>query len=221
MAASPSKPTGSKMSRVRNIGIVAHIDAGKTTVSERFLFHSGRIHKIGEVHDGEAQMDWMPQERERGITITAAATSFAWRNHDIHLIDTPGHVDFTIEVERSLRVLDGAVVVFDGVSGVEPQSETVWRQADKFRVPRICVHQQDGPRGRRLRRGASTRSASGSARARCRSSCRSAPRIASPASSIWCGMRGAVFFGRRGRGAARGRRFPRRWPTRSPPRARR
>jgi elongation factor G len=127
-----------KITRVRNIGIVAHIDAGKTTVSERFLFHSGRIHKLGEVHDGEAQMDWMPQERERGITITAAATSIAWRGFDIHLIDTPGHVDFTIEVERSLRVLDGAVVVFDGVSGVEPQSETVWRQADKFKVPRIC-----------------------------------------------------------------------------------
>ena len=127
-----------KITRVRNIGVVAHIDAGKTTVSERFLFHSGRIHKIGEVHDGEAQMDWMPQERERGITITAAATSFEWNKHDIHLIDTPGHVDFTIEVERSLRVLDGAVVVFDGVSGVEPQSETVWRQADKFRVPRIA-----------------------------------------------------------------------------------
>jgi elongation factor G len=133
--AKAAKP--SKMARVRNIGIVAHIDAGKTTVSERFLFFSGRIHKLGEVHDGEAQMDWMPQERERGITITAAATSLAWRNHDIHLIDTPGHVDFTIEVERSLRVLDGAVVVFDGVSGVEPQSETVWRQADKFKVPRI------------------------------------------------------------------------------------
>jgi elongation factor G len=136
--APPTKPAGSKMSRVRNIGIVAHIDAGKTTVSERFLFYSGRIHKIGEVHEGEATMDWMPQERERGITITAAATSFTWDNHDIHLIDTPGHVDFTIEVERSLRVLDGAVVVFDGVSGVEPQSETVWRQADKFHVPRIC-----------------------------------------------------------------------------------
>ena len=132
MAAAP------KITRVRNIGIVAHIDAGKTTVSERFLFHSGRIHKIGEVHDGEAQMDWMPQERERGITITAAATTIAWRGFDIHLIDTPGHVDFTIEVERSLRVLDGAVVVFDGVSGVEPQSETVWRQADKFHVPRIA-----------------------------------------------------------------------------------
>jgi elongation factor G len=136
-ASKTSNKASNKMARVRNIGIVAHIDAGKTTVSERFLFVSGRIHKIGEVHDGEAQMDWMPQERERGITITAAATSFTWRGFDIHLIDTPGHVDFTIEVERSLRVLDGAVVVFDGVSGVEPQSETVWRQADKFRVPRL------------------------------------------------------------------------------------
>jgi elongation factor G len=132
----PPKP--SKLARVRNIGIVAHIDAGKTTVSERFLFLAGRIHKIGEVHDGEAQMDWMPQERERGITITAAATTLEWRGHDIHLIDTPGHVDFTIEVERSLRVLDGAVVVFCGVSGVEPQSETVWRQADHFKVPRMA-----------------------------------------------------------------------------------
>jgi elongation factor G len=144
MAAAPKAPP--KITRTRNIGIVAHIDAGKTTVSERFLFYSGRIHKIGEVHDGEAQMDWMPQERERGITITAAATSLDWRNHDIHLIDTPGHVDFTIEVERSLRVLDGAVVVFDGVSGVEPQSETVWRQADKFRVPRIAfINKMDRP----------------------------------------------------------------------------
>jgi elongation factor G len=128
----------SKLARTRNIGVVAHIDAGKTTVSERFLFYAGRIHKIGEVHDGEAQMDWMPQERERGITITAAATTIDWRGHEIHLIDTPGHVDFTIEVERSLRVLDGAVVVFCGVSGVEPQSETVWRQADGFRVPRLA-----------------------------------------------------------------------------------
>ena len=133
-----AKPASSKMARVRNIGIVAHIDAGKTTVSERFLFYSGRIHKIGEVHEGEATMDWMPQERERGITITAAATTLEWRGHDIHLIDTPGHVDFTIEVERSLRVLDGAVVVFCGVSGVEPQSETVWRQADTFKVPRLA-----------------------------------------------------------------------------------
>ncbi len=127
-----------KLAQVRNIGIVAHIDAGKTTVTERFLFYSGKIHKIGEVHEGETQMDWMPQERERGITITAAATTMAWKGHEIHLIDTPGHVDFTIEVERSLRVLDGAVVVFSAVDGVEPQSETVWHQADKFKVPRLC-----------------------------------------------------------------------------------
>ena len=127
-----------KIDRVRNIGIVAHIDAGKTTVSERFLYFSGKIHRIGEVHEGDTQMDWMPQERERGITITAAATMFTWRNHEIHLIDTPGHVDFTIEVERSLRVLDGAVVVFSAVDGVEPQSETVWHQADRFHVPRLA-----------------------------------------------------------------------------------
>ena len=126
-----------KIDRVRNIGIVAHIDAGKTTVSERFLYYSGKRHQIGEVHDGQAEMDWRDQERERGITITAAATSFEWQKHDIHLLDTPGHVDFTIEVERSLRVLDAAVVVFDAVSGVEPQSETVWHQADKFHVPRM------------------------------------------------------------------------------------
>src|SRR5215468_5033924 len=127
-----------KIERVRNIGIVAHIDAGKTTVTERFLFYSGKIHKIGEVHEGDTQMDWMPQERERGITITAATTMFNWKNHELHLIDTPGHVDFTIEVERSLRVLDGAVVVFSAVDGVEPQSETVWHQADKFKVPRLA-----------------------------------------------------------------------------------
>jgi elongation factor G len=127
-----------KIDLVRNLGVVAHIDAGKTTVSERFLFHAGKIHKVGEVHDGETEMDWMEQERERGITITAAATTFEWKKHEIHLIDTPGHVDFTIEVERSLRVLDGAVVVFCGVAGVQPQSETVWHQADKFRVPRLA-----------------------------------------------------------------------------------
>jgi elongation factor G len=127
-----------KIDQVRNLGVVAHIDAGKTTVSERFLFHSGKIHKVGEVHDGETEMDWMEQERERGITITAAATTFEWKKHEIHLIDTPGHVDFTIEVERSLRVLDGAVVVFCGVAGVQPQSKTVWRQADKFHVPRLA-----------------------------------------------------------------------------------
>jgi elongation factor G len=122
----------------RNIGIIAHIDAGKTTTTERLLYLSGKIHRIGEVHYGDTTMDWMPQEQERGITITAAATTFFWKNYRINLVDTPGHVDFTIEVERSLRVLDGAVVVFDAVSGVEPQSETVWRQADKFKVPRIC-----------------------------------------------------------------------------------
>ena len=129
-----------KLERIRNIGIVAHIDAGKTTVSERFLYYSGRIHRMGEVHDGQAQMDWMPQEQERGITITAAATTLEWGKptHELHLIDTPGHVDFTIEVERSLRVLDGVVAVFCGVGGVEPQSETVWQQADKFAVPRLA-----------------------------------------------------------------------------------
>ncbi|MGZ3427626.1 MAG: elongation factor G [Polyangia bacterium] len=127
----------SKLDKVRNLGVVAHIDAGKTTVTERFLFYSGRIHKIGEVHEGDTQMDWMPEERQRGITITAAATTFSWKGHELHLIDTPGHVDFTIEVERSLRVLDGAVVVFSAVDGVEPQSETVWHQADKFHVPRV------------------------------------------------------------------------------------
>ena len=127
-----------KLENIRNIGIVAHIDAGKTTVTERFLFYSGRIHRMGEVHDGEAQMDWMPQEQERGITITSAATTLSWGHCEVHLIDTPGHVDFTIEVERSLRVLDGVIVVFCGVGGVEPQSETVWHQAEKFQVPRIA-----------------------------------------------------------------------------------
>jgi len=132
--------------RTRDIGIIAHIDAGKTTVTERVLFYTGISHKIGEVHDGKAIMDWMDQERERGITITSAATTCFWTlinsekkdEYRINIIDTPGHIDFTVEVQRSLRVLDGAVVVFDGVAGVEPQSETVWRQADKFQVPRIC-----------------------------------------------------------------------------------
>jgi elongation factor G len=126
------------LDRVRNVGIIAHIDAGKTTATERFLFYSGRTHKIGEVHDGLAVMDFRADERERGITISAAATTFAWNSHQINLIDTPGHVDFTAEVERSLRVLDGAVVIFSGVEGVEPQSETVWRQADRYQIPRIA-----------------------------------------------------------------------------------
>ena len=126
------------LERVRNIGIIAHIDAGKTTTTERVLYYTGKSHKIGEVHEGTATMDWMVQEQERGITITSAATTCFWKNHRINIIDTPGHVDFTVEVERSLRVLDGAVGVFDGVAGVEPQSETVWRQADKYHVPRIA-----------------------------------------------------------------------------------
>ena len=126
------------LERIRNLGVIAHIDAGKTTVSERILFYTGKAHRLGEVHEGAATMDWMPQERERGITITAAATTCFWRDHQINLIDTPGHIDFTAEVQRSLRVLDGGVVVFDAVAGVQPQSETVWRQADRFGVPRIC-----------------------------------------------------------------------------------
>ena len=130
--------TAVDLSTVRNIGIMAHIDAGKTTTTERILFYTGITYKIGEVHEGAATMDWMEQEQERGITITSAATTCFWKDHLINIIDTPGHVDFTVEVERSLRVLDGAVAVFDGVAGVEPQSETVWRQADKYKVPRIC-----------------------------------------------------------------------------------
>ncbi len=131
-------PREYSLEQTRNIGVIAHIDAGKTTVSERILFYTGKKHKIGEVHEGEATMDWMEQERERGITITAAATTCFWKNHRLNLIDTPGHIDFTVEVKRSLRVLDGGVVVFDGVAGVEPQSETNWRYADDYQVPRIC-----------------------------------------------------------------------------------
>src|SRR5207253_2657811 len=126
------------LERVRNIGIMAHIDAGKTTTTERILYYTGRTHKMGEVHEGAAVMDWMEQEQERGITITSAATTAFWRDFRINIIDTPGHVDFTMEVERSLRVLDGAIAVFDSVAGVEPQSETVWRQADRYKVPRIA-----------------------------------------------------------------------------------
>src|SRR4030043_1520494 len=126
------------LSNVRNIGIAAHIDAGKTTTTERMLYYSGKTYKIGEVDDGAAVMDWMIQEQERGITITSAATTCFWKDYRINIIDTPGHLDFTVEVERSFRVLDGAMAVFDGSAGVEPQSETVWRQADKYDVPRLC-----------------------------------------------------------------------------------
>ena len=176
------------LERTRNIGIMAHIDAGKTTTTERILFYTGITYKIGEVHEGTAVMDWMEQEQERGITITSAATTCFWRDHRINIIDTPGHVDFTVEVERSLRVLDGAVAVFDAVSGVEPQSETVWRQADKYRVPRICFVNKmdrvgadfkDMPRADRAPSSRATPSPS---------SCRSAPRTSSRASSTSIGM---------------------------------
>ena len=173
------------LARTRNIGIIAHIDAGKTTVTERILFYTKKIYKIGEVHEGAATMDWMPQEQERGITITAAATTAFWGDHRINIIDTPGHVDFTVEVERSLRVLDGAVVVFDGVAGVEPQSETVWRQADRYGVPRFCFINKldrtgaDFWRVRRLDQRPPRRATP------CRSRSRSAARTSSRASSTW------------------------------------
>jgi len=131
-------PRQFSLENTRNIGIMAHIDAGKTTTTERILFYTGRVHKIGETHEGSATMDWMEQEQERGITITSAATTAQWKGTRINIIDTPGHVDFTVEVERSLRVLDGAVAVFCAKGGVEPQSETVWRQADKYKVPRMA-----------------------------------------------------------------------------------
>ena len=132
-------PRRFSLDSMRNIGIMAHIDAGKTTVTERILYYTGRVHRLGEVHEGTTTMDWMVQEQERGITITAAATACRWNDNRINIIDTPGHIDFTVEVERSLRVLDGAVAVFCAVGGVEPQSETVWRQADKYNVPRVAL----------------------------------------------------------------------------------
>ncbi len=144
------------LQNTRNIGIMAHIDAGKTTTTERILYYTGRTYKIGEVHDGAATMDWMEQEQERGITITSAATTAEWKGHRINIIDTPGHVDFTVEVERSLRVLDGAIALFDSVAGVEPQSETVWRQADKYHVPRIAYINKMDRIGADFERGVQT-----------------------------------------------------------------
>ena len=176
-------PRNFPLEKTRNIGIMAHIDAGKTTTTERILYYTGRTHKIGEVHEGAAVMDWMEQEQERGITITSAATACEWKDHRINIIDTPGHVDFTVEVERSLRVLDGAIAVFDSVAGVEPQSETVWRQADKYGVPRIAFINKMDRTGADFDMLGPRRCASASAPTRCRSSCRSAPRTASRASS--------------------------------------
>ncbi len=146
-------PRKFSLQNTRNIGIMAHIDAGKTTTTERILYYTGRTYKIGEVHEGAAVMDRMEQEQERGITITSAATTAQWKDHRINIIDTPGHVDFTVEVERSLRVLDGAIALFDSVAGVEPQSETVWRQADKYHVPRIAYINKMDRSGRGLRHG--------------------------------------------------------------------
>ena len=166
---------------------MAHIDAGKTTTTERILFYTGITYKMGEVHEGTAVMDWMEQEQERGITITSAATTCFWRDHRINIIDTPGHVDFTAEVERSLRVLDGAVAVFDAVAGVEPQSETVWRQADKYRVPRICFVNKMDRVGADFMRDARADRAQAPGATRSPSSCRSAPRTSSAASSTWSG----------------------------------
>src|SRR5438445_272141 len=144
------------LEKTRNIGIMAHIDAGKTTTTERILYYTGRTYKMGEVHEGAAVMDWMEQEQERGITITSAATTCEWNDHRINIIDTPGHVDFTVEVERSLRVLDGAIALFDSVAGVEPQSETVWRQADKYHVPRIAYINKMDRVGADFERGVKT-----------------------------------------------------------------
>src|SRR5436853_3718216 len=144
------------LEKTRNIGIMAHIDAGKTTTTERILYYTGRTYKMGEVHEGAATMDWMEQEQERGITITSAATTAEWKGHRINIIDTPGHVDFTVEVERSLRVLDGAIALFDSVAGVEPQSETVWRQADKYHVPRIAYINKMDRIGADFERGVQT-----------------------------------------------------------------
>ena len=177
----PKHRTG--LENVRNIGIMAHIDAGKTTTTERILYYTGRTHKMGEVHEGAAVMDWMEQEQERGITITSAATTAFWRDFRINIIDTPGHVDFTMEVERSLRVLDGAIAVFDSVAGVEPQSETVWRQADRYKVPRIAFMNKMDRTGADFFASVQSMVDRLGARPGSRSSCQSAARSTSAASS--------------------------------------
>ena len=175
-------PRSFPLEKTRNIGIMAHIDAGKTTTTERILYYTGKAYKIGEVHEGTAVMDWMEQERERGITITAAATTAEWKGYQINIIDTPGHVDFTVEVERSLRVLDGAVAVFDAVAGVEPQTETVWRQANKYHVPRMCFINKMDRIGADFFRCVDMIRTVSTPRSRW-SSCRSGPRAASAGSS--------------------------------------
>jgi translation elongation factor EF-G len=191
-----------KIEDYRNFGIMAHIDAGKTTTTERILYYTGKSHKIGEVHDGAATMDWMEQEQERGITITSAATTAFWNGKRLNIIDTPGHVDFTIEVERSLRVLDGAVAVLDGNQGVEPQTETVWRQADRYNVPRIVfVNKMD-------KTGADFEMCLRTIRDRWRQG------RADPAADRF----GSRAQGRRRPGAHEGRRLGRRWPRRQVPR---
>ena len=206
------------LDRVRNIGIMAHIDAGKTTTTERILYYTGRTHKMGEVHEGAATMDWMAQEQERGITITSAATTASWRDHRINIIDTPGHVDFTVEVERSLRVLDGAVAVFDSVAGVQPQSETVWRQADKYTVPRIAFINKMDRTGANFF-AAVPRCATGSAPTPCRCRSRSARRSTSSGVVDLVEMQAIVYKDDLG-AAVRGRRDPgraRRAGARVPP----
>ncbi len=206
------------LEKTRNIGIMAHIDAGKTTTTERILYYTGRSHKMGEVHEGAATMDWMEQEQERGITITSAATTCEWADHRINIIDTPGHVDFTVEVERSLRVLDGAVALFDSVAGVEPQSETVWRQADKYKVPRIAYINKMDRIGADFDRGVQTMID--------RLGAHPVPiQLPIGAEGDFRGHRrpdqheGDRLQGRARQGRRRSRTSPASWPTRPPPRA--
>ena len=207
-------PRKFSLDKTRNIGIMAHIDAGKTTTTERILYYTGRSHKMGEVHEGAATMDWMAQEQERGITITSAATTCEWADHRINIIDTPGHVDFTVEVERSLRVLDGAVALFDSVAGVEPQSETVWRQADKYHVPRIAYINKMDRIGADFEQRRADDDRPPRRATRCRSSCRSAPRASSRASSTSIEMKAIVYKDELGKDVDDRARSPATWSTR-------